>query len=393
MTRRTHVVVAGGGVAAIETCLALHALAGDRVLVTLIAPNTYFAYRPMGSHDPLGVRGHVRVPLAYVARAGGADLRHDRVTDVDPAAHLVHTASGYEVSYDALVLAVGAAPLPVPAGAVPLAPWRATDCCSVVDAVERGDLDSLAFVVPAAPTQELELYDLAIETAIVARRQGASPALTLVTAGAAPLELAGALVAERLGLALASHGVRLVGAAHLRAVVDGQLDLAPSSRNVFAERVIAAPRLRGPGPDHLPCDPDGFLPTDRFGRVSGVDAVFAAGDCTAFPVKHPSIAAQQADAVAATIAGERDPFTPVLRCTLPSRLRWHVEAPLTGGQGDPTRLSTHPLWAGDARFGATYLTPWLAELQNQETEDRGDDARDHHCVDSGHDVAAAVAAH
>jgi sulfide:quinone oxidoreductase len=393
MTSRTHVVIAGGGVAALETCLALHALAGDRVLITLIAPNTYFAYRPTGSHDPLGVRGHVRVPLAYAARAAGADLRHDRVTDVDPVARLVHTASGYELSYDALVLAVGAAPLPVPAGAVPLAPWRATDCCSVVHAVERGDLDSLAFVVPSAPTQELELYDLAIETAIVARRHGASPALTLVTAAGAPLELAGALVAERLGLALASHGVRLVGSAHLRAVVDGELDLAPSSRQVFAERVIAAPRLRGPRPNHLPCDADGFLPTDRFGRVPGVDGVFAAGDCTAFPVKHPSIGAQQADAVAATIAGEPDPFTPVLRCTLPSRLRWYVEAPLTGGQGDATCLSTHPLWPGDARFGATHLTPWLAELQNQETEDGGGDAGDHDCVDSRHDVAAAVASH
>ena len=70
--------------------------------------------------------------------------------------------------------------------------------------------------------------------------------------------------------------------------------------------------------------------------------LFAAGDCTPFPVKHPSLAAQQADVVAAAIAADAgapiaaEPFTPVLRGILPSRLRWYVEAPLTGGQGDAT---------------------------------------------------------
>ena len=228
MTSRTHVVIAGGGVAALETCLALHALAGDRVLVTLIAPNTYFAYRPTGSHDPLGVRGHVRVPLAYAARAAGADLRHDRVTDVDPVARLVHTASGYELSYDALVLAVGAAPLAgaarAPCRSPRGGPRTAAPSC---DAVERGDLESLAFVVPSAPTQELELYDLAIETAIGARRHGASPRAHARHGEPGAAGTRGGAVAERLGLALASHGVRLVGSAHLRAVVDGELDLAP----------------------------------------------------------------------------------------------------------------------------------------------------------------------
>ena len=356
-------VIAGGGVAAIETCLALHALAGDRVLVTLIAPNTYFTYRPVSRHDPLGLSDHARVPLAYVARAAGADLRHDRVVDVEPDARLVHTASGYELSYDALVLAVGARTAPVAAGALPLVPRRAADCRAVIHAVARGDVGSLAFVVPPAPTQELEVYDLAIETAVVASRQGASPVLTLVTPGAAPLDIAGERAANTLRLGLASHGIRLVESAHLRRIVDGALDLVPGPRDVFAERVIAAPRLRGPDAAHLPTDADGFLLTDRCGRVPDVGGVFAAGDCTEFPVKHPSIAAQQANAVAATIAGRPDPFTPVLRCTLPSRLRWYVEAPLTGGKGDATRISTHPLWAGETRFGARHLVPWLAALR------------------------------
>jgi sulfide:quinone oxidoreductase len=388
MSSRTRVIVVGGGVAAAETCLALHALGGERAHVTLVAPNAYLGYRPIARTDPLGIGGHARVSLARLAAGAGADVLQDRLTGVDAAARRARTAAGHELAYDALVLAVGAAPRGVPVGAVPFDPRRITECRSVLCAVERGDHGSLAFVEPPAPTQELELYDLALETAVVARRQGVSPALTLVTAQAAPLAMAGARVSGMLQSALASHGIRVVTCAHLRAVADGDLDLVPPLHPVFAERVIAAPRLRGAAAGLVPCDADGFLPTDPEGRVRGADGIFAAGDCTAFPVKHPSIAAQQADAVAATIAGRPAPFEPVLRCLLPSRLHWYVEAPLTGGHGDASRISAHPLWPGHARFGARYLTPRLAELEYDDAGDCGD----HDRVNGGHHTAAAVAA-
>ena len=49
----------------------------------------------------------------------------------------------------------------------------------------------------------------------------------------------------------------------------------------------------------------------------------------------------------------------VLRGILPSRLRWYVEAPLTGGQGDATRISAIPLWPPALRFHARFLAPHL----------------------------------
>jgi sulfide:quinone oxidoreductase len=61
------VIVAGGGVAGLEACLALHALAGDRTRVTLIAPNRYFWNRPIPLRDPLAVRGHLLVPVWRLA--------------------------------------------------------------------------------------------------------------------------------------------------------------------------------------------------------------------------------------------------------------------------------------------------------------------------------------
>lgn len=46
------VVIAGGSVGALEATLALRALAGNRVKVTLLAPREEFVYRPMAVLEP-----------------------------------------------------------------------------------------------------------------------------------------------------------------------------------------------------------------------------------------------------------------------------------------------------------------------------------------------------
>lgn len=74
--------------------------------------------------------------------------------------------------------------------------------------------------------------------------------------------------------------------------------LHPGERELLAEGVVALPRGAGPALAGLPADARGFVPTDLHGKVPGVDAVEAAGDAIAFPVKQGSLAAQQADAAA-----------------------------------------------------------------------------------------------
>ena len=49
---RTHVLVAGGGVAGLEALLALRHLAGDRVDLSLLSPRADFSYRPMAVAEP-----------------------------------------------------------------------------------------------------------------------------------------------------------------------------------------------------------------------------------------------------------------------------------------------------------------------------------------------------
>ena len=63
---KLRVVIVGGGVAAIETALALHELAPDHTDVTVIAPNTEFVYRPMTVREPFAYGQAHRYPLAPI---------------------------------------------------------------------------------------------------------------------------------------------------------------------------------------------------------------------------------------------------------------------------------------------------------------------------------------
>ncbi|HLM36515.1 MAG TPA: hypothetical protein VK287_01870 [Gaiellaceae bacterium] len=68
------VLIAGGGVAALEAALTLHTLAADRVSVELIAPETDFVYRPLAVAEPFRV-GEVRsFPRRRLTEATGATL-------------------------------------------------------------------------------------------------------------------------------------------------------------------------------------------------------------------------------------------------------------------------------------------------------------------------------
>ena len=364
--RPRSVVVAGGGVAALEACLAIRTLADDAVALTLLAPDPSFVHRPADVADPVAARRARRAPLDAFAASVGAELHQDRLVSVDPAARRVRTAAGRELAYDALLVAVGAVPQAVPAGALSVGDRRlAADLRAALLALRRGALESAALVEPPAPAWRLELYELALQLAVTLREAGAAAQLTLVTCEEAPLAILGPRTAGGLHHTLTAHGIHVIDSAYVRAVHGDELLLAPGDRRVPAATVLAAPQLGGPAIEGLPRDATGFLPVDRLGRVRDVEGVYAAGDCADFPIKHASLAAQQADAAASAIAAAvgrpvaEMPFRPVLRCMLPSRLRWYVEAPLSGGAGDATRLSPEPLWPTATRWGARLLSPHL----------------------------------
>jgi sulfide:quinone oxidoreductase len=127
---------------------------------------------------------------------------------------------------------------------------------------------------------------------------------------------------------------------------------------------VTQPRLAGPRPRGIPCERDGFIPTDAHGCVHGVEHVFAAGDATTFPVRQGGVAAQQADAVAQVIAAsvgadiEPQPLRPVLRgLLLTGSSPRYLRADISSGACSFSRQS---LWWPPTKLAAPYLAPYLA---------------------------------
>ena len=135
------------------------------------------------------------------------------------------------------------------------------------------------------------------------------------------------------------------------------------------------PRLAGPGIRGLVAHQHGFIPVDAYCGVPGTDGrVFAAGDATAFPIKHGGLAAQQADTAAAAIAqlaGGRvapTPFSPQLRGKLLTGGKpLYLSARLVGTQGFASEVSETPPWPIDDKVVAAELGPYLAGLDHRST--------------------------
>jgi sulfide:quinone oxidoreductase len=377
MSERPKVLVAGGGVAALEALLALHELVGHRVQLEQVAPGTHFLNRPASVAEPFGLGGPAPVAFAQVAEHCRVSRNEGTLARVRADDHVAVTADGSELRYDSLVVAVGGrAALTLP-GALPFAgPQDVPALAAVLDAAERGDVRAIAFAVPRGIAWTLPLYELAIMTAVELRSRGVGDVqLTLVTSESAPLWLFGEHASAALSTLLRDREINLVHG-HAAAISNGQLVLERGEQ-IPADRTIVLPPLQGPWIGGLPHDDHGFIPVDSHGRVQGTPGVFAAGDATGFPIKQGGLASQQADVAAATLAAElgaldsAPPFRPVLRGLLltggaPLYLRAELTAKGTvrrTGHARPAlrgEVSTRALWWPPGKVAGRYLAPFMA---------------------------------
>src|SRR5688572_2034390 len=104
---RFRVVIAGGGVAALEGLLRLRRLLGDAVDIIVLAPGEEFAYRALSVAEPFAFGRPQHHRLDRIAADKDAELVRDRLEWVDNDAQVVHTAEGHEQPYDALLVALG----------------------------------------------------------------------------------------------------------------------------------------------------------------------------------------------------------------------------------------------------------------------------------------------
>jgi sulfide:quinone oxidoreductase len=358
------VVVAGGGIAALEAVLALRAVAGDSVDVEVWTTDRDFVYRPHAVATPFLVGDVRRYPLDRLVTLAGGVAREGRVTAVDPARRTLVTDAG-EVTYDVLLLALGARSTTGVAGATMFRGHEDEETVAeLIHTVVAGRVSSLVFALPQGPSRPLPLYELALETRSYLSEHGTrGVAVTVVTPERSPLEIFGSEASEAVAELLQTRGVELVTSAAADSFADGELHLSGRAP-IPADAVVAMARLEGPRLPGVPCDESGFVPVDLHGRVPGLDDVYAAGDMTSFPIKQGGIATQQADAAADAIAAsigvpiDPSPFRAVVRGQLLTGIfPRYFRADASGVGRMPT---TQAPWWPPAKIVGRHLTPFLA---------------------------------
>jgi sulfide:quinone oxidoreductase len=367
------VVIAGGGVAGLEALIALQQLAGGRVATTLLAPTPEFLVRALSVQDPFARPSPRRYPLQRIASDHGAEFVQDGLAAVDPDQERVTTTSGTHLPYDSLIVAIGARPEPAFERVITFRGLQDAEAMhGLIQDVEGGYAGAIAFVVPPGLTWPLPLYELALMTAERAHSLNRDAELTFVTPEDEPLGLFGREAAESVAQSLADAGIRVVARVSVREVVNGEVVADSGEVVARAQRIVALPRLEGPGVPGLAADAHGFLPVDELGRVTGTDSAFAAGDGTTSPIKQGGIAAQQADAVARAVARragadvEARPFRPVLRAKLLTGSQAkYLRRAVGGDEAADSEASDHTLWWPPTKVAAPYLSPYLEALDER----------------------------
>ncbi|MGH3084494.1 MAG: NAD(P)/FAD-dependent oxidoreductase [Gaiellaceae bacterium] len=366
MTEPLHVLIAGGGVAALEATLALRALAEERVDIGLLAPDADFVYRPMAVAEPFQQGEVKRFPLARLAELAGARLTPGTLARVDLDNHRVETADGTELKWDVLLVALGAGAREGIAGGLTFrGPDDRAALTEIVDDALAGRVQSLTFALPTRAAWPLPLYELALMTKIRLEDAGATAVrVDLVTPEAEPLAVFGREASASIKSLLETRGIGLRTQTTPVVFRNGALVVVPG-RAIRTERVVSLPVPEGRRIPGLPTDGRGFVRADDLGRVEERDDVYAAGDITTFPLKQGGIATQQADAAAESIAALAGapvtprPFKPMLRGLLLTGLtpRFMAASPLDAS----SEVDSEPLWWPPAKIVGRYLAPFLAQ--------------------------------
>ena len=364
---KLRVLIAGGGIAALEAALALHELAPELTAVTLLAPNEEFVNRPMTVREPFAYTRAARYPLAPIAQEAGAELIKGELAWVEPDRNVVHTKDEAEIDYDVLVLALGARLVPRYSHALTIDDRHLDETLQgLLQDIEGGYVESIAFVAPGRMAWPLPLYELALMTSGRAYDMDIDLRTTIVTPEDAPLAIFGTAASEAVATRLRRARIETITSAYAEIPQTGEVVINPGERRLRVDRVIALPELYGPSLRGIPLSEHGFLRVDPSGRVLDVENVYAAGDATDFAIKHGGVGSQQADAVAQAIAARAgapvtpEPFHPVIRgMLLTDEKPLYLTARITGGQGFSSEVAEEPTWSPPNKLATKYLTPYL----------------------------------
>lgn len=364
---KLQVLIAGGGVAALEAALALAQLAGEQTDRTVLAPNTELVNRPMTVREPFAYPKAQRYELAPIVADAGAELVADELAWVDPDARTAHTKGGRELAYDTLLLALGGRIVPRFEHVITIDDRHLDETLQgLVQDVEDGYAKSVAFIAPGRVAWPLPLYELAMMTAGRAYDMNVELRTTLITPEDTPLAIFGSGASTAVAERLERAHVETVCSSYAEVPASGEVLINPGERVLKAQRIVALPELYGPEIRGIPLSEHGFIRTGTHSEVLELDGVFAAGDCVDFPVKHGGLASQEADAAAEAIAAraganvDPQPFHPEIRgMLLTDGKPLYLRAKITGGHGFSSEVSEQPLWSPPSKISSRYLAPYL----------------------------------
>lgn len=374
------VVLAGGGVAAIEAALALRELAGELVETTLVAPNADLVYRPMSVREPFGYARAQHYPLADIAADLGIELVSEKVDRVNTRASIVHTQEGTEIPFEALLVALGAATRVRHEHAITIDDAHlAGTLQQLLDDVAGGAVERLVFVIPGRLAWPFPAYEIALMMQAHAAKAGASLSTTIVTPEERPLVLFGRGASDVILRLLAEQNIEFMSAHGCEVPDPHRVVLMPHHRRIDADRVVSLPTLYGRALPGVPKTPRGFIPIDPHCKARGADRVYAAGDGTDFELKHGGVASQQADAAAEAIAAlagapiRPAPLRPVVRGVLLTGGKpLYLSTSYSGGHGFSSRLTDRATWSPPTKISAKYLGPYLDRIDRSAGAAAGD---------------------
>jgi sulfide:quinone oxidoreductase len=388
------VVVAGGGIAALEVLAGLRALADGRVDATLIAPERSFSYRPLSTAVAFGFLDERSRALDELAHGLGATFMRDGLAQVDEARGRVLTSNGDFVPYDTLVLAVGARVAPARRAVT----WRQgrerlSELTGLLHGLEDGTVRSVAFVVPPRAAWPVDAYELALVASLAARRGVSGAKVSILTAESTPLEALGPAAGEAVRVEFERAGIELITRvdvsvpdareeagrdafssavarlSHQRQRHESRDELLlrlGSNGSIVVDRAIFVPAVHGPAIAGTAHDHSGFVPVDDHTRVPGQNGIYAVGDVTALSLKHSTLASAQGTAAAEVIAAEAgaditpEPWSRTLYgiVTVPPHFPGAPGSPWFP-DGEPV---THCLWWPPGHVAGRHLAPYLASL-------------------------------
>ncbi len=369
---RTDVLIAGGGVAALEALLALNERLEAPRQITLLAPGGEFRYRPLAAYRGLVPGLRTTVDLAEVAAEHDAEYRRDHLDSVHASRSEAVTRDGSRIAYRALIVAIGAIAINPFPGAVTLGlPRQEAAFQALVERVRTGAVQRVVIVVPPHLSWTLPAY----ETALMLRHASGLPSMriTVTTPERAPMDEFGPEIGDAIADRLRDRDIELCPRTVPETIAEDEL-WVPSLGLTPVDAVVVLARPAGPLVAGLPHDALGFIPVDGVGRVVGTPGVWAAGDATTQATKQGGFALQQVDTVSEDVTsalagaaprGERPEQVPlVMRATLlDGEHVLYLCAEQESGRWRSV-ASWDPLWSPPGKVAGGRLTRYLARRES-----------------------------